>query len=546
MSGAIPADLALRVERLFAVLVVSGLLLAIWSVVARRRTGARIDAAVRAWEASVTPRGAALAVWAAALGHAAVYSVFTILRHRMLNSTGYDLAIEDQVLWNLAHGRGFASSIEVSNYLGDHFCPILAPVSLLYRIWGDVRMILIAQSCWLALGAPAAYRIALATTRRPAAAALVGIGYLLVPAIGFMNKFDYHIVTLSIPVLLWAIVAWLERRRWLWAGLLVAALLIREEVGLAVAPLALAGVRRPRWRVLGAVVGVGALAWSVAALFVWIPHFREGVPSDTLQWYAYLGKSPAEILGTLARAPWTPFVRELSQERRLFALFQIALPTGGLALLSPGVLVLGGLVFLQNFVSDNLCQASIYFHYLAPAVPALVWAWAAGAARALRWAERGSVAFRRIAVFGWLAVAPLAAQWLDRPLLDPVTTPYAEVYGLEAKIDRGVFERARSLVPAGESVLASEPFAAHFSHRLRIQVYHSAHEIVPDEDWIVVHLDDRRHLQTPSDVRDDVRDWIGALGYRARFFEDGLVVLSRRGTEDPTVRTALTRELAPH
>ena len=53
-------------------------------------------------------------VWAIAL------SSYAVLRHNRMNSSTFDLGIKAQVIWNTWQGAWFASSVEVTHYLGDH------------------------------------------------------------------------------------------------------------------------------------------------------------------------------------------------------------------------------------------------------------------------------------------------------------------------------------------------------------------------------------------------------------------------------------------
>lgn len=516
--------------------------------------GAEWDARLDAWGIRLTPRGGARLVWLASLVWAVVYAAYCIARHQRLNSTGYDLAIESQVLWNLAHGHGFASSIEVPNYLGDHFVPSYALLAPLYWLWDDVRMLLAAQSLWLALGAPAVYRIGFQRSGSPLLAALLGLGYLLFPAVGFMCKFDVHWVTASLPVLLWAMAMWEEERRWAWAVLLLFSLTIREEVGLAAGLFALLGLTRRGYRRLGVALAIVSFAWSVLALFVWIPHFRAGLPSDTLSRYAYLGETPREIVLSVLRRPWIPFVREFSQLRRVLFLFQLALPSGFLCLLAPEALFPGTLVFLENLWSDNLNQAAIYHHYIAPVVAFVVWAGARGAARGVGLARTAGA---RSLLLVWIAVTPLAASCLDPALFHSVPWPYAEVYGLERDTDVEAFRRAARLVPRDASVIAAETLAAQFAHRRQVQVYHSSWawmvrgEVGPkvsgvvgpwDADWVLLDLGSRRHQEYPERMRLDAARWIEG-GYGVAFYESKLLLLTKTAARDREAEARFRAEL---
>ena len=174
---------------------------------------------------------------AAAVGLAA----YSIARHNAFNSKVYDLGLHVQVWWNTAHGRLFASSIEVTNYLGDHVSPIILLLAPLYRLWPDPRLLLMLQAAALALGA---WPLALLARHRlqaswPEQAPLAALGlaliYLTYPALGFVNRFEFHEETLAVPLLLTAF--WLhevKRRGWLSMTLLLV-LLVKEDAGLTVA-----------------------------------------------------------------------------------------------------------------------------------------------------------------------------------------------------------------------------------------------------------------------------------------------------------------------
>jgi uncharacterized membrane protein len=69
------------------------------------------------------------------------FSVFTIGRHDRYNSTAYDLAFYDQVLWNTAHGRFMELSLigPGGNNWMSHIEPILIVFAPIKLILPDVR-----------------------------------------------------------------------------------------------------------------------------------------------------------------------------------------------------------------------------------------------------------------------------------------------------------------------------------------------------------------------------------------------------------------------
>ena len=71
------------------------------------------------------------------------YGWLAITRHQRFNSTGFDLAINEQILWNTLNGRFFASSLEVGNSFADHFRPFLLVVLPFYALFQRAETLLI-------------------------------------------------------------------------------------------------------------------------------------------------------------------------------------------------------------------------------------------------------------------------------------------------------------------------------------------------------------------------------------------------------------------
>jgi uncharacterized membrane protein len=97
------------------------------------------------------------------LTYTVYFSWYTINRHNTLHSYAADLSLIDQPMWNTFHGGGFMELTWGDHQqprLAEHFEPILIPLSLLFYLWDDVRVLLIAQTLALALGALPVYWIA--------------------------------------------------------------------------------------------------------------------------------------------------------------------------------------------------------------------------------------------------------------------------------------------------------------------------------------------------------------------------------------------------
>jgi uncharacterized membrane protein len=480
-----------------------------------------------------------------------VLGTFAIVRHERLNSSTYDLGIKDQVIWNTSRGRWFASSVEVGHYLGDHVQLIFLPVALLYRIWPSVHLLLGLQALGLASGALPLYVLVRSRFQRTGPALLFAAAYLLYPAVGFINRFDFHAVSLAVPLFLFAYWALDVRRLWLASLLALAALSLREEVGLTVAALALYAwwARGERaWGMAWATIGI---AWSLVTLFVIIPAFR-GTASDTLGRYEWLGASAPEMLYTLVTRPGFVIRHQfLASPLRWRFLLKLLLPVGFLSLFGPAVLAIGLPALAYNLLSDAPPQSSIYFQYLSPIIPFVFLAALEGMAwLGQRLADPQVQRRWRWTMMGLVSVGTLAAFALDNPFTKPIREPYFEIYAWEQRLDRGAFDRVAGLLPADASVSTMMAYGPHLAHRQELYVFYDkgARDAkvfrFPQTDYLLLNLDDMRWLVNQGLFYPMIESAIGWHGYEALAFEGNVALLQKDAPPRPETADLLAHAIA--
>lgn len=464
---------------------------------------------------------------ASVLATAGLFAAYSISRHMAFNSKAYDLGLHAQVFWNTSHGRLFASSVEVNNYLGDHVSAIILLLAPVYRLWPDPRALLILQAIVLACGA---VPLALLARRllRPswsegaylASLVLVAI-FLAYPALGFVNRFEFHEEVLVVPLLLLAFLSLEAGRPVGMSAALALALLCKEDVGLTVTAFGLfVAWRNRRWRGIGlAWAGLG-VTWSLVALFVVIPAFR-GTAADTLARYAWLGASPADILDTIAARPMLAVEHTLGEPRRLWMLFKSLLPTGFLALSSPALLVALPSVAI-NWLAGNLYQSSIYFHYAVTLIPVVFAATAYGMAKV-----RSQPITLHPLVLLWMVACALLAVAFDQ-FWQPATGPADwENYSLQHTVDRDAFTAAAALLPADGAVATTEAFAPHLAEREGLFLLHDPRilQVADQVDWVLVDLGDHRYGVQPKLYYGLLR-WIALRrGLAPCFLQNDIVLL---------------------
>ena len=300
-----------------------------------------------------------------------IFGAASILRHLLLASWTYDLAIKSQVLYNCAAGRWLESSFEVQHYFGDHFNPTFLLLAPVYALFPSPLALVVVQCACVAAGG---LIIGLLAGRwlpgHPGAALIAQAVFLLHPSTGNLVLYDVHENALAGTFIL-ASVLMLEHRRWVWAGLLaLLATGCKENGGLALAALGTWIILRHRRPGVGTLLIFAGLAYSFAALAYVLPHFRGELP-DTAQRYAHLGGTPTEMVGNLLRRPhW--FVATILQGPKILYLLVLLLPTLFVPLLRPTWLLPAGWVLLPNLLSGLPQQYSSLYQYDALVMPFIV------------------------------------------------------------------------------------------------------------------------------------------------------------------------------
>ncbi len=235
-------------------------------------------------------------------------------RFNLLGAQAFDLGIFQQGVWLLAHGYAPFVTVRGWHLFADHFSPILYLFVPFYRLYPHPLWLFLGQTLALALGALPLYRLSLRHTKSHKIATLIAIGYLLHPAIGTMLFFDFHLILLSVPFVLWAMDALDAERPFPFFIACALALLCREDIAVSVACLSLYGllVQRKQW---AGAMGVVSVAWflfatKTMALFAFFPLFSGSFTLFALPNYAVLALSDWRAMRELGFqhaaliAPW--------------------------------------------------------------------------------------------------------------------------------------------------------------------------------------------------------------------------------------------------
>jgi uncharacterized membrane protein len=296
-----------------------------------------------------------------------------------------DLGMMDQAIWSTLHGHLLHQTI--CNIIGDtncytpagisrlaiHFEPMLFPVSLLYSIWPGPKSLQVLQTLVVASGAYPAFWLARLRLRNEWASVAIALLYLLYPAQQNALVFDFHAVTFTSALLLFALYFMYTRRTaWLFVFALLA-MACKEEIPLIVACFGLwSMLLQHRWR-SGLLLVLLALIWTVLGLLV-IHSFSPLGHSHLIARYSYLGSNPLQIAHTLLTHPLDMLKQHVLERSHFTYLSSLFAPAGYLPLFAPWVLVLALPTLLLNLFSTDPGMYSGIFQYNAELVPILIFA----------------------------------------------------------------------------------------------------------------------------------------------------------------------------
>jgi uncharacterized membrane protein len=473
------------------------------------------------------------------LTYAAYFSWYTINRHNTLNSYTADLSLIDQPMWNTVRGPGGFMELTWGSRqqprLAEHVEPILIPLALLFFVWDDVRVLLMAQSAALALGALPVFWIAqnqlsifndqLSKNKHSSfivhySPLIFAAVYLLSPHLQAANIADFHADPLAVTPLLFAF-WYATQRRWGWMWLWALAVMLTKEtlptlpamLGLWLAITTWVERRRPApgfWHGLG-LVAAGATWFLIATFLIVAPLARQHFGADGPIYFA--SRYTGGLAGLL------PLLQDPARWRYMLGLLAAV---GFLPLLAPELLLLGLPVLAANLLSNFPGQYSGEQHYSAPLAAAFTIAAIFGVKRLLSRLPRREITgvslplSQLAAVLLWLAGWALAYHALHgwTPL-----SLRAETYRPTPASEIAAELVAR--IPPDVPVSASAGLHPHLAHRRQIYVFPT----VENADYLLVDVMDIPGVH-PNDARAKLLDMLNS-GWQLLAADHGLILARR-------------------
>ncbi len=396
----------------------------------------------------------------------AVYTVFfsilSIDRHNRLQTSSFDLGINDQSIWQFAHFHTPFNTVRGLNTFGDHFTLINAMTSPIYWFADDVRILLVFQSLVFAAGAVPLYFIAREYLNRKYLPLIFCFSYLMFPALHYVNLEDYH-PELFIPFfLLTAFYFVIKKRQWPYLLFLFLTLSCKEEVALTTFMLGIY-VYFTFDKKVGIFTCLFSFAWFMMVVNIIGPYYNGHEYLYSGRLWANYGQKPVDIfLNFINPVKMFPVIFNQTNGKFVWELFA---PVGFLSWLNPATMVLAASFWLNLIISWPYAH-NIYYHHVIPIIPIVFISLVAGIAR---YKEEKIILTLLITV---LIVSSLASNWFIAPH-DASVKNYGHIMNKIREFGKPMpretqLQMLMGKIPPNASVSASFMVVPHLTHRDKI------------------------------------------------------------------------------
>lgn len=411
-------------------------------------------------------RHATALLWGAIILYIVAFAILSSLKLAWLRQ-GFDMAGNEQVIWNTLHGRPFRTSIFAFMQYDFDDGPVLLelPLALLYGIYQSPYTLLVLQTLALGLAAWPIFLLGRDTLAAPWQALTLALIYLLHPTTQHINMYEFQLRAFMIP---FAAGALLFLRRGQLVPYLICLFLMlctKTEAGFALVAFGVyALILRRRWPFAVLPLVLGPL-WVVVALGVIVPRVSDGDFITQIYSYGVLGNSVGEVIWTGLTNPLLVLQTIATPPKLGFVASLLGLQ-GFMALLSP-MAILALPILMMNLIAPNAVQFSLNYQYPALIYPFLIVAAADGLVRLAGWIGRAPQSRQRIISVGMgllLVIALGANVYLNNVVLGLAHNyePPARVADAQAIIAQ---------VPPDAALAASSFLAPHLAQRQQLYFF---------------------------------------------------------------------------
>ena len=387
----------------------------------------------------------------------------SIQRHRELRSME-DLAMFDQMLWNVREGRDLQVTISGDfafqhphHFFSEHFSPVLYLFAWPAGLTSGPEALLVLQALVFAAAAFPLYFWLIRFLGRSSLAMAFSLAWLLSPVLWLALEYDFHMEAAQGLFLFACLLAiWKKSRAfWLWALFYCS---VKEDAPAYLAAIGCALAMFRDYRRVGVQLFVLGTVWFFAAITLIIPSY-----SDVNQYQ--MGNRLITPATSGGWAEWAKLV--FADAGRWKTLVQHLLQFGLLPLLS-GVMLLPSMAVMGiPWLSSNPSHALLQYHYPLVVYP-VFFVTAAYAVRKLmdsaigKWRPAVTHACIVVALFSGVTMAWLKngrmVNWNSTSAITHATPAYDQI------------RKLREIIPGDASMTVAAQFAPHFARRENLRI----------------------------------------------------------------------------
>jgi uncharacterized membrane protein len=443
---------------------------------------------------------------------AGLYATISVARLERLAVWSFDLGIFEQAIGHYAHLQAPIVDLRGAgyNFLGDHWSPAIAVFAPFYRLFPTPVTLLVGQAALIAVSVVPITRAGMRHLGRWSGVA-IGLAFGMSYGIQAAVDFDFHEVCLAVPLLAFALEAFLAGR-WpavvAWSAPLV---LVKEDLGLTVAAiglvLVLVGARR--WGLALAGFGLGFFALTMAVL---MPFFNAGGDNSRISVLAEKSATEGSLLHRIYDLPYDV----ATSEPKAMTVLLLLVVTAFLCTQSPLLIVLLPTLGWR-FLSGTENHWGQLYHYDLVLMPIVFAALIDGARRARRDSWRPLRLYARAAPALVLVVGLyLTTRYSFRDLVKPGTyqpSPRAQAAA-----------RVLSKIPDGATIETDLGLLNQLTHRCRVFFVGNAAPVIPQ--FVLISQWDQKQAYEPVKYAESLHK---GTTYVLVDSEDGFSLLRRVG-----------------
>lgn len=448
------------------------------------------------------------------------FLIYEILGYFNFNFAMYDLGLYNRHMWSLVRFDFSANPIRGFNLLGDHSHFILFLFIPIYALFQTPLTLVIIQALAIGISGLPIYLIAKKYLKNEYSSILFLIAYYLYFGFASGLAFPFHLSTLSVLPLAFALYFLLQKNYKLLVIFLVVLLLTKEDLPLVVIMFGLyLIIIQKQYKLGGIIMAVSAL------YFIFLSKYF--LPTISGHKYSYsetskLGSGFLEITINIIKKPFV-FIKEMYQPADKLRIIKYSLFSfAGLSLFGLEIFLLLSPIWLGRFLSNLPSRWLTVFHYSANQGPILAVAAIIGAERIASFLK---VYLKKEYLIAGLSVLVLGCSlFVNYKLRSPILKIFTKNFYLDSP-EKKTARTAISMIPKDASVAAGSPFVNLSSRK---EIYMAPIEFDKlKPDYIMINSLDYYPFGSKEEAIVYAEEALQKYGYQELVNENGIYLLKK-------------------